>query len=292
MRKLAWVFSVVILLALMIGVTLSRTDILRTRTRKTGARAPTTGIRTAQSSANAEFDADGFLLMTTENEHFSFVEMLESSGRIDYLLLQESFLRKQRDGSEGPSASTVRVRAWALDDKLRQVERWRLEESGDDGQANAIFPTFYKVSKFGCCDSHSVYSYFSMRSGRKIYRSTVDLSEVQISDAGAAASRYIAYDDSSADQDITLQYGSDERVFQTLRVHVPMRTRPPALQTRYGSDLGKTPLVKEGASTSFSAFTILLRYQDGLQLQLPVERDKIRIDLAVLPASFRIIEAK
>jgi hypothetical protein len=75
------------------------------------------------------------------------------------LVLRESVTTDRQDGIEGDQ-STVKVEA--LDGTF---PKWSFEEPGERGQ---VINQAYEVTKFGCCDALTTYTYFSLRGGKKL----------------------------------------------------------------------------------------------------------------------------
>ena len=96
----------------------------------------------------------------TRNKRFSISDLYTRHGTArEALVLRESVVTDRQDGIEGDH-STVKVEA--LDG--RSV-KWSFEEPGERGQ---VINQVYEVTKYGCCDAPNMYTYFSLRDGRKL----------------------------------------------------------------------------------------------------------------------------
>jgi hypothetical protein len=140
----------------------------------------------------------------------------------------------------------------------------------------------------GCCDSPTVYFYYNVLTGKKLYVSNSDLLEVWGDGDGPQAWRYVAFgyagvhDLSRAPQ---LQYGTDKKVAQRFSV-VSSHEYYGAPQI-FVSSKGeiKKPLDLRGSPMEF---TIVLKYQDGVELRIPVKADVVRPDLVHFPKGYSL----
>lgn len=99
----------------------------------------------------------------TKNKRFSIVDLWSKHGSaVEAQALRESFVIDRQEGIEGAGS---RVKVEALDGK---TVKWSFEEAGERGQA---INQLYEVTKFGCCDAPNMYTYFSLRDGKRL-RST------------------------------------------------------------------------------------------------------------------------
>lgn len=109
----------------------------------------------------------------TRNKRFSIVNLWTRHGSVrEALVLRESFVIDREDGIEGDS-STVKVEA--LEGK---AVKWSFEEAGERGQT---LGQVYEVTKVGCCDAANTYSYFSLRDGKKLHTTHVELNRDEFS---------------------------------------------------------------------------------------------------------------
>jgi len=98
----------------------------------------------------------------THNYRFGTVDYLIAHGKKSQtLVLRESFVADRNRGAEGPPNATVTVEG------IRDAKvQWTFQEPGQRG--DAVTDNLYMVTKFGCCDAPSVYTYFSLADGRKV----------------------------------------------------------------------------------------------------------------------------
>lgn len=98
----------------------------------------------------------------TRNKRFTVVDLLKDHGtHIETLVLRESFFMDREDGVEGPPVATITVEAMS-----GKNVKWTIHEPGQRG--DALTDNLYRVSKFGCCDTPPIHTYFSLADGRKV----------------------------------------------------------------------------------------------------------------------------
>ncbi|MFL6299815.1 MAG: hypothetical protein ACJ71N_04315 [Terriglobales bacterium] len=116
----------------------------------------------------------------TRNKRFSIVDLWSKHGTaLEALVLRESFVSDRQDGIEG-ARSTVQVEG-----VKGGIAKWSFEEPGDTGRP---LNQLYEVTKFGCCDAPSTYTYYSLRDGRKVRTSHLELNAEEV--AGLEKSLY------------------------------------------------------------------------------------------------------
>jgi hypothetical protein len=238
----------------------------------------------AESSAYVVTGKDASTYVT-ENRSFRFVEILGDDGIYeDVLLLEETYHNEHTDGMDDVRGNAT-VKAWTMQGGHRGELRWTFKENGNEGE---VRDRFFRITAWGCCDSPTVYFYYNVLTGKKLYVSNSDLLEVWGDGDGPQAWRYVAFgypgvhDLSRPPQ---LQYGSDKKVVQRFSV-VSSREYYDAPQL-FVSSKGeiKKSLDLRG---SLMEFTIVLKYQDGVELRIPVKADVVRPDLAQLPKGYSL----
>ena len=221
----------------------------------------------------------------TENRSFRFAEVLGDEGNYEaVLLLEETYHNERTDGIEG-MRGTATVKAWSVHRGRQRQLRWAIRENGNDGE---VIDRFFRVTAWGCCDTPTVYSYYNVLTGRKLYSSNSDLLQIWGDGDGPQAWRYVAFGfagGSGLSRPPQLQYGTDKKVAQRFSV-VSSREYYDAPQIFVSTnekiekslDLRGSPL----------NFTIVLRYRDGVELRVPVEAGSIRPDMAQLPPGYSL----
>jgi hypothetical protein len=241
----------------------------------------------AESSAYVVEHKEGWTFIT-DNHSFRFAEVLGDNGSYEaLLLLEESYHNERTDSIEGVRGNAT-VRAWTLKAGRHRELRWTFQESGNEGLRQ---DRFFRVLAWGCCDMPPVYSYYSLLTGKVLYVSNSELLEVRGDGEGPLASRYLAfgYGMDKLSQFPQLQYGTDKRVAQRFCV---LSSREyydsPQIFISTSAKLEKSL----DLSSSQLTFTIVLRYNDGVELRIPVEADTVRPEKATLPAGYTLREEK
>jgi hypothetical protein len=221
----------------------------------------------------------------TENSSFRFEEVLGDTGNYEaVLLLEETYHNERTDFLEGVRGNAT-VTAWTVKHAGKRELRWTLKEIGNEGSPQ---DRFYRVTSWGCCDVPVVYSYYSVLTGKKLYVSNSDLLEIRGDGDGPQASRYVAFGYagmSELSRPPQLHYGTDKRVTQRFSV-VSSREYYDAPQVFVSTnEKFEKSLDIRGSPMNF---TIVLKYQDGVELRIPVKADAIRPDMAQLPKGYSL----
>ena len=222
----------------------------------------------------------------TENRSFRFADVLGDEGK-NYelgLLLEETYHNEHTDGMDEVRGNAT-IKAWTIQSGRPRKLRWAFKENGNQGE---VRDRFFRITAWGCCDAPTIYSYYSILTGRKLYVSNSDLLEIWGDGDGPQAWRYVAFgyaDIHDSSRPPQLQYGTDKKIAQRFSV-VSLREYYDAPQVFVASkekvqkslDLRDSPM----------EFTIVLKYQDGVELRVPVEEDAMRADLAQLPKGYSL----
>jgi hypothetical protein len=243
------------------------------------------GAKPFSSSGSSAYIRQSDGAYVTDNRTFEFANVLhnDGGGYIRLLLLKDVH-NEHIDGHE-ETTGQLAVQAWTIQQNDRRNERWTFKAEGNDGHAlNDV--RFFRVTEWGCCDWPDVYWYFSLLSGKKLYVSNSDLTEVVVLDSGPQGARYIALGCYKVGTPPVLQYGSDTEVKQRFSL----------LSSRQCDDRPKIFLSAGGkrekslslASNEPLDFTILLTYGDGTELRIPVRGDVIRHEEAKLPNGYTL----
>jgi hypothetical protein len=127
----------------------------------------------ARSTVVIKFIGTG-LHFITDNKRFSVVDYWVDESHIQTLVLRESVLTDRQAGIEG-ARGPVTVEAFV--DSPTNRPKWRIRQEGHVGEV--VDDRFYKVTKRGCCDARTTYSYFALQDGKKLYEGTDDLTFAQ-----------------------------------------------------------------------------------------------------------------
>lgn len=220
----------------------------------------------------------------TENRSFRFEEVLGDTGNYETLLLLEETYHNERTPGKDGTNGKIAVNAWTLKSGQQRELRWTLEARGNEGD---VRDRFYRAIEWGCCDVPDVYSYYDILNGKKLYVTNSELLEVWFGE-GPVNSRYIGFGYSVLDSKSPypqLQYGTDKEVLQRFSlVSSAQDYEVPQVFLSVGTKLEKS-LNLIGGPRSFS---IVLKYLDGTQLQVPIEADAIRPEKAKLPKGYTL----
>ncbi len=158
MSKRVWIFVAAILLLellileLTVGISLPRID-----------RA------SATSRVAIKFVGIGQLHFVTENKRFYAVDYLEGNVRTTLILRETVALDREVD-VEGSGRGLVTVEAF--ENTVTNRPKWKIQQEGHVGEM--FGDVLYKITKRGCCDAPTMYMYFSLRDGKKLYEGSYD----------------------------------------------------------------------------------------------------------------------
>ena len=235
----------------------------------------------AESSAYIIKGKDNTTTYVTENRSFRFADVLGDEGQ-NYevgLLLEETYHNEHSDGMDEVRGNAT-ITAWTIGNGRQRKLRWTFKENGNEGE---LRNRFFRITAWGCCDS-----YDSILTGRKLYVSNFDLLEIWGDGDGPQAWRYVAFgyaDIHNSSRPPQLQYGTDKKAAQRFSV-VSSREYYDAPQVFVTSkEKVQKSLDLRGSAMEF---TILLKYDDVVELRVPVEADVIRADLAQLPKGYSL----
>jgi len=236
-----------------------------------------------QSSPSSAYVRQSDGAFVTDNNQFEFANVLhdDGSGYIRLLLLK-NIHNEHIDGREETTGKIeVEARTISRDHTLKP--RWKVKTVGNYGEALHSY-RFFKVSEWGCCDWPTVYSYFSLLTGKKLYASNGDLLDVSGTEGGPQAARYVAFGVYAHNTPPSLQYGSDAKLMERYSLVSPREyyERPKVFLTADG--VSDKSLI---LAAPFN-FSIVLQYPDGAELRVPVQNDILQLDKATLPFGFTL----
>jgi len=238
----------------------------------------------AESSAYIVQGKDAWTYVT-ENCSFRFAEVVDDTGNYEApFLLEETYHNERTDGMEGMRGNAT-VKAWTVNRGGERELRWTLNERGNEG---GVQDRFFRIRAWGCCDAPVVYSYYSVLTGKKLYVSNSDLLEVRGDGGGPSAVRYVAFGYSGMNElsrPPQLQYGTDKKVAQRFSVVSSRKYYDAPRMFASTSEKVEKSLDLRGSPMNF---TIVLRYQDGVELRVPVQADAIRPDMAQFPKGYSL----
>jgi len=240
----------------------------------------------AESSAYVRAGKEHWTYVT-QNRSFRFVDVLKGDGGgYTSLLLLESYHNERNIGLEGVQG-TATITAWTINSPKSRGLRWIIRAGGNTGTVTEN--RLYRLSEWGCCDIPTTYYYYSLLSGQRLYVSNSDVIEVEGDGEGPQADRLIAFgylDPHAYQKPPRLQYGTDSAVRQSFSVMSKREyyDEPGVFVEASGGQRKKTLDLRGQELT----FTIVLRYRDGVELRIPVERDAIRPEKALMPDGYSL----
>lgn len=275
--------------------------------------AQTTGTlsRTASSSIRSTRDKYGNDVIITTNRRFTFVPaFLIDKGNRSMVLLEE-FRSEWRPGIEGKKAK-VRIDGWAGNFPNPRKKAWAIRSEGDIGE---VQNNFYRVTRYGCCLSHTTYIWFSLLTGRKAFTSNFDLIAIEIL-GHPELTRYIGYHDGNSvlgpDEEKTVEklvgtlyYSAEMKVQSKLlirarsakwddwdlpQISVVSKDRILKAERHQPNEFRLIGASGENGKAALSDFSIRLLWYDGSEIVIPVKNDNLDLNKAIISDKL-IVEA-
>jgi hypothetical protein len=262
--------------------------------------AQTKGVeRSATSTVTTREEKDGSITAVVINRRFTFASVpaeRDDKARPALLLLEE-FKHEQNSAAEGRKSSVV-VEAWSGEGPNAVNAAWTIRSDGDEG---VLADRFYKITRRGCCGAEDTFLFFNAESGRKVFTATGDLFRIEV--PNTPLRRFIAYHSMMASLPMPLPkpaknalgvvtYGSDKEATQTVLVRSTAKnaedTGTPTIKALYRQKIvAEIPLVLWGADkkntpTSFSDFSLVLSFDQGQDIIVPVRNDRLDLKSAKL----------
>lgn len=252
---------------------------------------------------------NGLDFIVTTNRKFNFVPLYADGTEDSLLLLEEtrSEFSRQLEGIN----SAMKIEAWIGKGKPSK-KAWTIKTEADVAEADA---PFYKLTKYGCCASISVHSWYNLLSGQKVFTGTNNLLKISVPNTGGEAlDRFVVFHSNQGatetsemkrGQDVlgVLQYGTNKRVthrivlrtadVEMLEMGDPQVGAAHQKETQFAEDY----TIKEvalwafdgkNAKTSLSDFTIILKWEDKVQIVIPFKHDAPVLSEAKVPAKIKL----
>lgn len=260
--------------------------------------------RATTSTITSHTDQHGNAVITTTNRRFSFVDAGADHRNEEAVLrlLLEEFRSESSPGIMG-TRSTVTVDGWMGPFPNPQKKAWTIHSEGDVGQA---YDNFYKVTRYGCCGSQDTHIWFSLIDGQKLFTSNIHPVNVFVPNTRADLTRYFAWHSNEASiepaerttvKDLrgVLQYSSERKLLQRLLLRSGADLYLSKIAFRYQGKLhddmraleqglGLWGVNKATSETALSDFSIVLIFNDQIEVEIPVEKDELQIAKAKVPA--------
>jgi hypothetical protein len=240
-------------------------------------------------------------VFVTENASFDFVNLLRDDGQSYTHIRVLHKEHNERSESKDDISGTVTVTTWTLPSANNRARRITFRAAGNRGIPIADLGMF-QISNFPCCSAPFENIYFSLLSGKRLYTTNgtpekgvfgQDSGLVRI-DGGYDGSRYsqtryIGFGTvgHKASQGPIVQYGTDQAVKQRISL----------LGREYGDnfDVPKVLLTQDGKKLEnylqldrqFN-FILVLQFDDGPEVRIPVVDDVMQAGKATLPPGYSL----
>jgi hypothetical protein len=225
------------------------------------------------------------------NQRFSVISICNDKCS-DYIL-HETFYSDQEDGVEGGKFEAT-VTASSKNEPNKEL--WKIQSTGDEGNP---WYDFYKVIQHGCCGAENTMTYFSLRSGKKVYSASSDDENalLKIEVPNTHTKRYVAFSyfySKSGTPVGRLQFGDGEFVQQMVAIKQPSYDRPPDVSLRMtGKPDSQYAQLWSGngdrSSKAVSGVTVVLKF-DSAEILIPIENDRLVVQKAKTPKGYTINE--
>lgn len=275
----------------------------------TFAQKATTPPPTSTTSTIETVKRDGIEFIVTTNRKFNYVPIYSGDGAGALLLLEEVRSEFSRE-VEGIN-SAMKVDAWFGKGKPTK-KVWTIKAEADEAEAG---DPFYKVTKFGCCASSNVFTWYNLLSGQKIFTGTNNFIKISVPNTGGESlDRYVTYHSNQGTletpeqkrgKDVVgvLQYGTSKRVTHRIIVRSAdaewlelgdgefgAKHRDETKFAQYDQEQEVALWAYDGkkATTSLSDFTVILKWEDKGQIEIPFKNDAPVLSEAKMPAKIKL----
>ncbi len=252
---------------------------------------------------------DGLEFIITTNRKFNFVPLYSGDGESSLLLLEE-FRSEFSRGLEGIN-SAMKVDAWFGKGKPTK-KIWTIKADADVAEAS---DPFYKTTKYGCCASMSVQTWYNLLTGQKVFTGTNNLIKISVPNTGGdALDRFVTFHSNQGTietpemkrgKDVlgVLQYGSNKRVThrivlrtadaETLEMGDPEVGVAHQKETKFAQhdqeqEVALWAFDGKKSTASLSEFTIILKWEETLRIEIPVKNDVPVLSEAKVPTKIKL----
>lgn len=277
---------------------------------KSNAPPPTSTTSTVEITRK-----EGRDVVITTNRRFKHVhrytEGKPPSENYQSVLLLEEFRSEWSPAVEG-EAGALNVDAWLGKGFKPDKKAWAIKSDANIGEASE---TFYKTTNYGCCASVNVLTWYNILTGQKVFTGTNNLVKITVPNTGGdQLDRYVTFHaiqgaigtpEMRRLQDVmgVLQYGTAKRALhrilvrtseqETLNLGEPemgVSHREETKYARYDQDEEVTIWKYDGKTdtSSLSDFTIILKWEDTMQIVIPVKNDVPQLNEAKVPAKIKL----
>jgi hypothetical protein len=266
---------------------------------------PTSATSTIETVRRA-----GLEFVVTTNRKFNYVALYTGSGYESMLLLEEIRTELSRE-VEGIN-SAMKVDAWLGKGHKPDKKAWTIKSAAD--AATAAEP-FYRTTKYGCCAALSTWTWYNLFTGQKVFTGNTNLVKISVPNTGGdALDRFVTFHSNMASveaperkrgKDIlgVLEYGSNKRATHRLVLRTAdsetFDLGPPEVgvthqkETRFAKDDQSQEVALwaydgKKSTTSLSDFTVILKWEDAVQIVIPFKNDAPVLSEAKVPAKIKL----
>ena len=264
---------------------------------------------TSTSSTFEIVRKDGRDVFVTTNRQFKYQGLFNEKIYKSILLLEEirTDVSPDVEGSNG----TLKVDAWIGKSTRPDKKAWTIKSDANAGEAGDIF---YKTTNFGCCASYSVYTWYNLLTGQKIFTGTNNFIKLSVPNTGGdSLDRYLTFHSREGTIDTpeikrlqnvigVIQYGTRSRATHRIIVRtsdealldggVPEMGVEHKAETKFAKDDQDEEVTLWGFDgkkdkSSLSDFTVILKWEDK-QMEIPFKNDAPVLTGAKLPTKVTV----
>ncbi|MBS1808141.1 MAG: hypothetical protein JST84_08120 [Acidobacteria bacterium] len=253
---------------------------------------------------------EGIEFVVTTNRKFNYIPLYAGNGYESILLLEEVRTEMSRD-VEGMN-SAMKVEAWIGKGRKPDKKAWTIKADADVAEAG---DPFYKVTKYGCCASMNTHVWYNLLSGQRVFTGTNNLVKISVPNTGGdSLDRYVTFHSNMGSieapemkrlKDVmgVLQYGTNKRATyrivlrasdsETFDLGQPEVGVAHQQETKFAEDDQEQEVAlwaydgKKSAS-SLSDFTVILKWEDKIQITIPFKNDAPVLSEAKVPAKIKL----
>jgi len=252
---------------------------------------------------------EGIDFIVTTNRKFNYVPIYSGDGEGALLLLEEvrSEFSRQVEGIN----SAMKVDAWYGKGKPTK-KAWTIKSDADVAEAS---DPFYKVTKYGCCAASNGFTWYNLLTGQKVFTGTTNFVKISVPNTGGEAlDRFVTFHstmgatetpEQKRGKDVmgVLQYGTSKRNTHRIVVRsadpewleigdpeLGVKHRDEIKFAQYDQEQGIDLWAYDGknATTSLSDFTVILKWEDKGQIEIPFKNDAPVLSEAKVPAKIKL----
>jgi hypothetical protein len=217
---------------------------------------------------------DGVEHVLTRNVRY-LVDKQSWGGNVSDLVLREQIEIEVDPNADG---SLGKIDVEASDGK----KSWRIHAEGQQGD---LQPWFYRTKFEGCCAVPDEYTFYSLNSGAKVYRS--NLPELFLL-SGQNDRRFVTYLQTDADRGL-LQYGDETHVIDSIEIRSPENEGFPLISAKSGDRKSWDGVISlDGQSVKAAPVAIVLDFFEVPPIVIPLQGDRLSRTNLDLPQGFSV----